>query len=842
MSLPVEEVLPQLIEALRDADSVVLEAPPGAGKTTRVPLALLSDEVTHGGKILLLEPRRIAARSAAERMASLLHESTGHSVGYRIRGETRTSPHTRIEVITEGILVRMLQSDPSLPGIGLVIFDEFHERNVDSDLSLALCMYARDVFRNADNPLKLLVMSATLDGHAIASLLGDAPVIASQGRAYPVEINYSDQTVAAASIAQSTAAAVQRAIDDHAGDVLVFLPGKREITDTREALAAFAHKRDIALHTLYGERSLTQQKAAVAPAPQGQRKIVLSSAIAESSLTIEGVRVVIDSGLSRLPEFDPRTAMTRLRTQPSSKASADQRAGRAGRVAPGVCYRLWPAAQHDSRPAYTAPEIMQADLAPLLLTLYRFGVSSTDELAWLDAPPTGALGQALELLTTLGAVKAADKSASAACTLTPHGELMADFPVHPRLAHMLITAYRYNAFDTACQLAAILSGRDPLRDHGADIGARLALFNHSNPSQKQSGELTTLFKQIKKQCPASLNSQPPQALSSDDVVGFLLACAYPDRIARQRQNAEFQLASGRAAQLQPDDVLAALPWLAIAHAGGSTGSSSDRIYLAAPLDAELFKHELSHLLSEQMHISWPVNARALTAQRQWKVGQCVFRSEEADTGGEDERVAAVISFIRKKGLQVLPWNDNTRTLIDRVNFVRRTHADAAQAEQWPDLENEHLSATLETWLAPWLGGVSHINHIESLNMQSIIDALLGWELTQQLGALAPTHFKVPSGSNIKIDYSAQTPVLPVRLQEMLGCTEHPTIGTGYALIVSLLSPAGRQIQLTGDIPGFWAGSYEAVKKDMKSRYPKHYWPDDPLSATASRRSIKPRKQ
>ncbi|MEM7257055.1 MAG: ATP-dependent helicase HrpB [Pseudomonadota bacterium] len=835
MQLPVEEVLPQLMRALQDSDNVVLEAPPGAGKTTRVPLAVIEQPAFTDKKVLVLEPRRIAARAAAERMAALLDEPVGRRVGFRVRGESRISAHTRIEVITEGILIRMLLDDPALNNIALVAFDEFHERNLDSDLALALALYGREVFREPDNPLKLLVMSATLDGQAVAELLGNAPVIASQGRSFPVEIKYVNDDSKLA-VEQLTARTVSSVVNDHDGDVLVFLPGKKEISRTTDLLAECLPD-NIDVRPLYGELSLPQQRAAVAASPGDRRKVVLATSIAESSLTIEGIKVVVDSGYARLPAFDPRTAMTRLTTRRASKAAADQRAGRAGRLSAGVCYRLWAESQHDSRAAFTTAEIQQADLAALLLSLYRFGVDSAAELQWLDPPPGGAMQQAQSLLLQLGALSRDQSAPSQTPVLTTHGEHMADLPVHPRLSHMLISAQRVNLLDTACQLAATLSARDTLRGQGADIALRLQTFD--NNTQHKHSEQWQIYRQLHRQFAG--NQITAEAPAPVDAVGYLLASAYPDRIAKRRSNAQYLLANGRAAQLNEDDPLCRCEWLAVAHLGGNNSAATDNIYLASALDNRLFDHELAPLVTRHDDISWPANSKALVCETQWKVGHVQVRKQDLRHPPDDLRAEAVTGYLRKQGLQILPWTDHTNALLARLRFVKNHLIDESQQPHWPDVEPQSLLDTMDTWLAPWLQSVSHVNHIAALNMQSIVDAMLPWDQRQQLDTLAPTHFKVPSGSRIRIDYSDDEPVLAVRLQELLGAQQHPSIGNGYPLKVSLLSPAHRQIQLTRDIPGFWSGSYAQVQKDMKSRYPKHFWPDDPASATASNRSVKPRK-
>lgn len=854
MPLPIEAVIPDLVKAFQGGDSVVLEAPPGAGKTTRVPLALLeSGTAGASGKILMLEPRRLAVKAAAARMAQTLGEAVGERVGYRMRGESRVSAATRIEVITEGVLTRMLQSDPGLAHTGVVVFDEFHERNIDSDLGLALTLYGRDIFRDDNSPLKILVMSATLDGAAVAQLLGDVPVVSSQGRSHAVEIIYGKPAVAGAAIEPVVVAAIEQAVATQSGSILVFLPGKREIQRTQQQLADCFKNNPLApsVWPLHGDMKLADQRAAVAPCKQGEKKVVLATSIAETSLTIDGVRVVIDSGLSRLPEFDPRTAMTRLVTRRVSRASAAQRAGRAGRTEPGVCYRLWSGDQHGGLAEYTPPQITQADLAPVALSLYQFGVADPGELSWLDAPPAGAYSQALALLESLGALS---KNQAGQLVLTRHGEAMANLPVHPRLAHMLVIATQAGLIAPACKIAALLSTKDVLRNAGADIRLRVDMLSAGNVAARyrhtvrETEKMASRFEQLCRDLTDKTANKPAtaQQLDTATAAGMLVACAYPDRIARRRDRGDYQLANGRLLQLRDDDPLRQSEWLAVAHVGGQAFASVDQAYLAAELDPRLFDHELSSLLVQIDKVEWPQNASALLSERQWCIGKLVLKSEPLVNSQSPQRTRAVATYIRKSGLQILPWTDQLMDIRARVNFLRLTgdkQRDSIEAGEtdWPDCSDEGLLLTIEQWLLPWLDSVSHINHFAKVDLKAIFDVLLPWDQKQKMDQLAPATYTVPSGSKIRIDYSQSEPVLAVKLQEMLGSAAHPTINNGTLLKVALLSPARRPIQLTQDIAGFWQGSYEEVKKEMKGRYPKHFWPDDPVSATASSRSIKKKR-
>lgn len=833
-SLPIDSILPELLNALNKRDEAVLEAPPGAGKTTRVPLALLDQSWLHGQKILLLEPRRLAARAAAEQLARQLGEKPGNTVGYRIRLDTCIGPQTRIEVVTEGILTRMLQSDPGLEGVGLVIFDEFHERSLDADLGLALAIQGRELLRD-EPPLKLLVMSATLDGEAISELLNSAPIVRSEGRSYPVDHIYTGRAEPGEWIEPRITRVIEQAVAERSGSLLVFLPGQAEIRRVQEALnSSFGQRDDLLLAPLYGELSLEQQRRAIEPAPAGQRKIVLATAIAETSLTIEGIDTVIDSGLSRQARFDPVSGMTRLHTSRVSSAAATQRAGRAGRLGPGRCYRLWSEGQQEQLAAFTPPEIQQADLAPLVLQLMRWGCNDAAELCWLDPPPAGAWQQGLELLDSLGAIEHLDNGRT---RLSEHGEAMACFPAHPRLAHLLLIGARKGLLTQAADIAALLGERDPLHNSSADLSLRLEWLRDSsktNPSQRQ--RLRQLAKQFRQQAREIDSTEPVADPNHPRWTGFLLACAYPDRIARSRRGGSngFRLAAGRGAELDRSDRLTRFEWLVVAELTSRSGDASDRIRLAAALEPELFDEHLKELVQSREHVEWSEREGRLIAERQRRVGQLVLDSQPLGNASGEARQAALIALVRKRGLSLLPWSDELNLWRQRVAFCHRH----AKDDSWPDLSDSALLDTLEAWLGPYLEPVSHINHFARLDLDSILKALLPWPLPQQLDELAPERMRVPSGARLGIDYSEEPPVLAVKLQEMFGCTRTPTLGFGVALKLHLLSPARRPLQVTQDLAGFWQNSYPEVKKEMKGRYPKHPWPDNPLEAVATAKTKK----
>lgn len=861
--LPILDCLPELLSALELRHEVVLEAPPGAGKTTCVPLALLDTSWLGDGVILMLEPRRIAARSAAERMASLLGESVGETVGYRIRLDSRIGPKTKIEVITEGVLVRRLQADPSLEGVAAVVFDEFHERSLDADLSLALCLQGREVFRDDSEPLKLVVMSATLDGAAIADLiaddaLGPAPVVRSVGRTFPIELIYSSKPSKANAplyeFCPLVVAAIKTALSNNSGGVLVFLPGRAEIQAVAKQLQDSAIcDKGVELSMLYGDLSVDAQRRVIAPVKGGLRKLVLATAIAETSLTVEGVEVIIDSGLSRLSYFDPVSAMSRLHTVRLSKAASTQRAGRAGRLAPGVCYRLWSESQQAGLQDFTPAEILQADLTPLALQLVCWGVGQPDELRWLDAPSDAHYAQSLELLSQLDVVEGSGEQ----CRLTEHGAKVAKLPLHPRLSHMLVRACELGLKQLGCDIAAILSERDPLAsrrgvldDTGSDIEHRL-MWLRAGDSQG-GGQRKRLQRQSRQYAQVCSGIGVIQAVSDSDSAGWaglLLAFAYPDRIAQKRlpKNAaqlpqhslNFRLSNGRSVVLGQGDALGKSSYLACSEVGGRQGDSRDRVFMAAELDVAVIRQYLPNLLSSRDRVHWDdVNERFI-AQRQQCLGALVLEQQALNNITAEQKSAVLCDLVRERGLGMLPWTPQLKQWCARVELVRPLQSDI----DWPDMSDSGLLDRLNTWLMPYISDVRHINDFARVDLKGALQAQLLWPLPNQLDELVPERFTVPSGSNIAIDYSVRPPVLAVRLQEMFGCLETPSVvGSQVKLLVHLLSPAKRPLQVTQDLAGFWQGSYEQVKKDMKGRYPKHFWPDNPLECAPTARVKHPKKR
>ena len=838
-SLPVDAVIPDLKAALRSHGSAVLQAPPGAGKTTRIPPALLSEPWLENRKIILLSPRRLAARAAAEYMAAGFGEAAGERVGYRMRMESRVSARTRIEVVTEGVLTRMLQTNSDLSGVGLVIFDEFHERSLDADLGLALCLDIRDAL-NPD--LHLLVMSATLMTEPVAALMGNAPVITCAGRAWPVQLRYLPGTPQIP-MEKATADAVLTAIRNEEGSILVFLPGTGEIRKVARLLS----ERDLPAHVmvapLYGNLSRPDQQKAIAPAPGGQRKIVLASAIAETSLTIEGIRVVIDSGLSRLPCYDAGSGMTRLVTLPVSQASADQRCGRAGRTEPGVCYRLWPEALQSTLPAFHRPEIQQADLSDMLLNLSFWGINDPLSLRWLDPPPPAAVSKARDLVCQLGALDQGLRP-------TPKGLKMAALPVHPRLAAMLLDAAARNQAPVACDLAAILSERDPIRfplaKGDADLRLRLQVLQLVREGKAVGDKemavdfglcrrIIKLSGQLLKRVGSSAavpRSHPPISL------GALLALAYPDRIAQKRpaERGRFLMANGRGAILPADDPLADRDYLVVAELDGDRRDA--RVFLAADYSEEMILTQFEAQLQRSIDTSWDPIQKSVKSVERIMLGALSLKTRRVENPDPEKVAEKLLGGIRQEGIEALPWSDSLGTLKNRVALLRRLFPD----QKWPDFSDAGLTDGLETWLGPHLYHMSRLKDLGRLDLGRILKSRLDRSQQEALEALAPTHWVVPSGSRIPIDYSAEIPVLRVRLQELFGCRQTPAVAAGrQPLVLHLLSPAGRPVQVTMDLAGFWQGSYQEVKKALKGRYPKHEWPDDPISARPTARA-KPRKK
>lgn len=825
--LPVEEVLPALREALASG-TAVLQAPPGAGKTTRVPLALLEAPWLRGRRIVMLEPRRLAARAAARHMARLLGEEVGETVGYRVRLDTRVGPRTRIEVVTEGVLTRMLLADPGLERVGLVIFDEFHERSLHADLGLALALQCREVLRE---DLRLLVMSATLEGERVARALGGARVVTSSGRAHPVETRYlprsSDLPLEAA-----VARAVLRALGEvPEGDLLVFLPGVGEMNRTAERLVTEL-PRAVELHLLHGQLDAAAQDRAISASQTGARKIVLATSIAETSLTIQGVRVVIDSGLMRVPRFSPRTGMTRLETLTVSAASAEQRRGRAGREGPGVCYRLWSEHEQSALVPHTRPEILDADLAPLALDLARWGARSPAELVWLDPPPESAFAQARELLWELGAL-------STDGSPTPRGARMAELALHPRLSRLLLAGAELELGPLACDLVALLGDRDLLRrDDGpadADLALRLIALRDLRRGARLSPRVDrgAAHRALREATHWRRQLGAREEESPLEEAGALVALAYPDRVALRREgpSPRYLLRNGRGAVLGAPSALSAAPALAVAELDGRGRES--RIHLAAALAPGRLEELFAEQLEVEEEIGWDPGAGTVRARTRARLGALVLREgplADPDPAAVEE---AILAAVRRHGLEILPWSDGANAVRTRLAFLH--HLDAG----WPDVSDERLTAELEDWLRPVLaGGVAGSGRLAGLDLAGALLARIPWERRRLLDELAPTHLTVPSGSRVPIDYSdPANPVLAVRLQELFGMRETPRLGGGRVqLTLHLLSPARRPVQVTRDLESFWRSGYFEVRRDLRGRYPKHYWPDDPLAATPTRRT------
>ena len=828
-ALPIDDVLPSLGRALAERRAVVLQAPPGAGKTTRVPLALLDASWLGARRIVMLEPRRLAARAAARRMALTLGEPVGATVGFRVRGETRVSSRTRVEVVTDGVLTRLLQSDPSLEGIGLLIFDEFHERSVQADLGLALSLQAQELLRPE---LRILVMSATLDGAAVSTLLDDAPVVTSAGRAHPVEVRHAGQHDARR-VEAAVAATVRRALTHDEGSVLAFLPGVAEIRRTLALLDDGSLPRDVRLHALYGDLPPDAQDAAIAAAAAGERKVVLATSIAETSLTIDGVRVVVDGGVARVPRFSPRSGMTRLETVRVSRASADQRCGRAGRTSPGVCYRLWAAGDQATLLERTTPQILETDLAPLALDLALAGVRDPRELRWLDLPPAAGLAQARELLRQLDAIDENDR-------ITGHGREMAAFGLHPRLAHMLLRARELGQGAAACTIAALIEERDVLRRHAvhrdADLRLRVSVAAGDGHSEHHDVDRDAV-RRAREQSRAWRTQLGVRGdgCVDEDATGWLLALAYPDRVAQRRSGTEerFLMRNGLGAVLDDGGTLTGAPFLAIADLDGRVPHS--RIYLGAPLErADVERLFAAQVVREDL-MEWDARSGVVRTHRRERLGAIVLRESPLRDPDEDAVARTLLAAIVRGDGLALRWSESARRVRERVAFLHALDA------SWPDVSDDALGEALEQWLLPRLVGLRRRSEVEQLDPGAVLLESLTWRQRRALEELAPTHVLVPTGSRIPVDYGdAAAPVLAVRLQELFGLAETPSVARGKVpLTLHLLSPARRPVQVTRDLAGFWRSSYFDVRKDLRGRYPRHEWPEDPLAAVPTRRA-KPR--
>jgi len=836
-NLPIHQVLPDIVSTLRESNRLVLQAPPGAGKTTALPLALLEETWLGERQIIMLEPRRLATRNAAARMAELLGEKVGETVGYQIRAERCVGKRTKIVVVTEGILTRMLQGDPALENAALLIFDEFHERNLHGDLALALALQSQELLRG---DLKIMVMSATLNTDAIADLLSGAPLISSEGRSYPVENIYLDIKTPHPSPMQLgglIARTVEEVIRNQSGSILIFLPGVREIRNVETKLREMIHDDKIAISPLYGEMSRQAQDAAIRPCSEGRRKIVLATNIAETSLTIEGVTVVIDTGLQKVSTFDSGSGMSRLRTVAISQESAIQRSGRAGRLSPGTCFRLW----HEHRPLarHTLPEILTSDLAPMMLELANWGVDEIDELRWLDLPAPSAVEHARELLRRLGALRGN--------TITDHGKAMLELGTHPRLAHMILSASAIGCAETACLIAALLSEKDIFigsARHAADLALRInALQEHPQGSHIDRGAFQRVL-QTASGFRQKLKTGEPKQACSPGLLGVLLGFAYPDRIAKCRGPKEhrYLLSGGKGAVLNREDDLFGEPFLVVADLDAALTDA--RIFTAASISKALIEEHFSDLITKERQVKWNDAAERVEAREVTRLGAILLGEEASRNVGSGDISAALLAAVGEKGLGVLTWSKETLTLRRRVNFLnywkQREPALAETVGDLPDLGDAWLLAHLEEWLLPHLEGIRSFKDCARLDTFSMLSGMLTWEELQRIEMLAPSKIRVPSGSQIALDYEdPASPLLSVRLQELFGMVETPRLINGAVMMtVELLSPANRPMQVTRDLRSFWESAYHEVKKELRGRYKKHYWPDDPFTAQATSKTKK----
>jgi ATP-dependent helicase HrpB len=811
--LPIDAALPGLNEALRGGNAAVLVAPPGAGKTTRVPLVLAQEPWASGRKIIVLEPRRLAARAAAERMAQTIGETVGETVGLRVRFGSKVSRRTRIEVVTEGIFTRLVLDDPELSGIAAVLFDEFHERSLDADLGLAL---ARDAQQGLREDLKILVMSATLDGARVAKLLGDAPVVESEGRAFPVVTHYLGRDPRSP-IERQVADAVMRALRAESGSLLVFLPGAGEIRRAETLLRERISDPAVDVVALFGALDAREQDRAIAPAAKGRRKVVLATSIAETSLTIEGVRVVVDSGQARVPRFEPDVGVTRLETVRVSRASADQRRGRAGRTEPGICYRLWDEPETTALDAYARPEMLAADLSSFVLDLAQWGVSDPTQLAFLDPPPRAALTEARKLLKDIHALDADGR-------ITEEGRAIRALPLPPRLARMVMAAGREGAGALAADIALLVTERG-LGGDAVDLTHRLD--NLRRDRSRRADDARRM---------AARWAQDAGGKADGDLSpGAILSLAYPDRIAHSRgAGGGFLLANGRGAMVDPAAALARAPFIAVAELTGK--AAQGRILLAAPITLAEIEARFAEDIAQRNDVTVDPVSLSLRGRRSRRLGAIVLSEQIVPVTPDEDTVQKLAAAIASADLKRLPWTKALNQWRDRVMFLRK-----AEGDEWPDLSDAALAASAGDWLARLLTGKASVADVAADELDAAITVLLPWALRRRLDAQAPTHFEAPTGTRAAIDYEAEAgPGISIRVQELFGLDRHPAIAGGRVpLVVELLSPAHRPVQVTKDLPGFWRGSYQAVKAEMKGRYPRHPWPDDPLAAPATRRA-KPR--
>jgi ATP-dependent helicase HrpB len=821
--LPIYSILPELRAALSGSDTVILQAAPGAGKSTAVPLELLNEPWLDGKKILMLEPRRLAARSVARRMADTLKEDCGDTVGYRVRFDNQISAKTKIEVLTEGILTRMIQEDPSLENTGLVIFDEFHERSLHADLALALCREAQQVLRT---DLRILIMSATLDSANLSALLGNAPVITSTGRQFPIRYEYLNPD-ASEHIALQMSRAIRQAWTKEEGDILAFFPGAGEITRTKELLENSIP--EALLYPLYGDLTAREQDKAIQPDPSGLRKIVLATSIAETSLTIEGIKVVVDCGLARVPKFDPRSGLSKLETIKVTQDAADQRAGRAGRLGPGVCYRLWTQASHQHLLPQRTPEILEADLSPTLLELARWGVTDVKSLSWLSPPPSASISQASDLLNVLEALSNGK--------ISEEGKQLSRLPTHPRIARMLLKADAHDLKPLACDVAALLEERDPLpREQGADLSLRLdALrkYRRKIPVQADKNVLDRI-ERLSSQWHSLLKCKKEEQPADPYNIGQLLFYAYPERVARRREKENYRLANGRIARLSDkQDPLSETDWIVVAQLDG--GSGEGKIFSAAPVDPLALKEKFT----TRETLDWDYQKGVMISRSEVRYGEILVESKNLSNPDPEEKAQLLCTVIKKEGRLLFDWNEDIENIQARMISLAAWQPDG----NWPDWSDEYLFTYPDEWILPYLSGIKKREDFEKLDIKTILQSTLSWDQQQKIDLLAPLFIEVPSGSNVKLLYKkdGSDPVLSVRLQELFGLPETPQINQGKTkVLIHLLSPGYKPVQVTQDLKSFWNNTYQEIRKELKIRYPKHSWPEDPWTAEAVRGAIRKR--
>ena len=815
--LPIIEIIPDLKKGLAEHNTLILQAAPGAGKSTYLPLQLLNEPWLAGKKIILLEPRRLAAKTVASRLAFQLNEEVGETVGYKIRFENKISKSTRLEILTEGILTRMLQEDGALENIGLVIFDEFHERSLHADLALALTREIQTILRP---DLRILIMSATIDGEKLSSVLNNAPIITSKGRQHPIKFNYegADEKIP---LHLQMARVIKKAMNENSGDILAFFPGSGEIARTAEILER--EKINAKIFPLFGDMPIHLQQEAILPAKNGERKIVLATSLAETSLTIEGVNIVVDCGFSRVPKFDTRSGLTRLETIRVTKDSADQRAGRAGRLGPGICYRLWTEGFNHHLVPHRSAEILDADLASLVLELSNWGTEKINSLTWLSTPPAGTVMQAKELLVQLGAL---EKN-----KISIRGKEMLRLPTHPRIAHLLIEGRKSKQRSLACDIAALLEERDPLpKEAGADLVLRIEVLRKFRRKEFVNADKKRLerIERIAQQWRKLIGTETENSNPNHEEVGKLIAAAYPERIGKMETQGRFRLANGRMAKLEDGDSLINEKWLAISNLDGGT-SKDGNIYIAAPLNPK----DISYLASEKKTIEWDDKKGELIAKIEKRVGEIILESKAIKNISDEEKIEILIDAVRKNGMELLDWKEEVTDWLARIECAKKWN----ESGNWPTVNREYLLSNAMEWLAPYLSQVKRKEDFKKLDLLTILSSTLSYEQQHRLEKLVPEKIIVPSGSFIRIQYNADGnfPVLAVRLQELFGMLETPTVCDGkIKLMMHLLSPAYRPVQVTQDLMSFWQNTYPEVRKELRMRYPRHSWPEDPFTAIAIR--------